>query len=182
MLLVQEFLLTNSLQNLIDKHGVYSSLSNDKTKISLNYSQIESNCYDALANQCRGLILRKLDGSTFDDNKSKTVGQTIVIDYPFDRFLNYEQNKNFNFNEKCKFYKKLDGSLIILYYDVIINKWFVATRSVSEANVIFNGHYTFKQLFELALREQYNLNYDDFTKIAQEICHPFRMAYELCYY
>lgn len=163
MLLVQEYLLKHSLTDLNLNHGVSYGISDDY-KIILNYSQIESSEHDQLANQCRGLILRKKDRSSFNKELSDVVGETEIVAYPFDRFFNHGMGAaKIDFNNILKVYEKLDGTLIILSYDNFQNKWHTATRAVAEGNVS-NGTFTFRKLFELALKESYKLTFDDFTK------------------
>src|SRR3990167_8417016 len=87
MLHVQEYLKTKSLNQLEEEHGVGASFDKDKTKFSLNYSQINSRSTDSLANQCRGLILRWKDHSIALDNLD-FVGETEVVAYPMNRFFN----------------------------------------------------------------------------------------------
>ncbi len=65
MLLVQKYLETHSFANLAAEHGVYASFSKSGHKFSLNYDQIEAKESDPLAQECRGLILSALDGTSY---------------------------------------------------------------------------------------------------------------------
>lgn len=56
------------------------------------------------------------------------------------------------------------NSLCIVYYDLFTNKWCVATRSVPEADLTMdNGLFTFRTLFEKALKETNGLSFEEFT-------------------
>jgi hypothetical protein len=60
--------------------------------------------------------------------------------------------------------EKLDGTLCIVYHDSVIGKWCVATRAVPEADLIMdNGLFTFRTLFEKAIKETCSLEFDEFT-------------------
>lgn len=163
-ILTQDYLLNHSLSDLETEHAVFASPSKCKTKISLNYDQISANENDPIAKECRGLILR-IDPSCIDD-KTKNVGQTQIVAFPFTRFFNHGQGcaANVDFNS-ISVTEKLDGTLIILYFDHLTDCWHTATRSVPEANIEITGFsYTFRTLFEKALRDSLNLSFDEFTK------------------
>lgn len=141
MLLVQNYLRNNkSLTDLKVEHGVKSFVENKK--ISLTYDQIEAKDSDPLAQQCRGLILRE---QTYD-----------IVACPMFRFFNYEQTSllpDIDWSTAV-FEDKLDGTLIITYFDELQNKWCVATRSRPEANVkIEGGTLTFSDLVDVAAKE-----------------------------
>jgi len=175
MLLVQEYLLTHSFEDLIRDHGVYASFSKSGHKFSLNYDQIEAKESDLLAQECRGLILTtgKIISGEVDENgkpdRSKIVpGPTSILAFPMKRFFNHGQGSAAEINwsdPNLSVLEKLDGTLCIVYYDNIINSWCTATRSVPEADVLLdNGLYTFRTLFEKALKETAQLDFDNFTK------------------
>lgn len=179
MLLVQEYLLDHSLGDLAKDHGVYASFSKSGHKASFNYDMIEAKESDPLACQCRGLILSAKDGRSFLDQSIRVnskdsydnviMGETLVLARSFDRFFNYGQGfaANIDFNSPgLKIYEKLDGSLIIFYYDRFAEQWNAATRAVPEADLLMdNKIYTFRGLFEKALKNTSGLNFDDFCKI-----------------
>jgi hypothetical protein len=159
MLLVQEYLKTKSFGDLAKEHGVYASFSKSGHKWSLNYDQLESKENDPLAQECRGLILSRLDGKIIAQNPTYddvSPGKTLVLAHPMKRFFNYGQGSAYvDWNDpKLSVLEKLDGTLCIVYWDPIISEWCVATRSVPEADLLMdNGLYTFRQLFEKALQE-----------------------------
>jgi hypothetical protein len=154
--LVQDYLRTRVLAELARDHGVYASFSKDRRKMSLNYDQIEAKESDALARQCRGLILGRADGSPFDTAEAP-VGPTAVLARPFDRFFNHGQHgvdaSALLGREGTRVYEKLDGTLCIVYFDR--DRWAVATRSVPDADVPINGfgELTFRKLFDKTLDE-----------------------------
>lgn len=165
-LLVQQFLLNNSLAQLKAEHGV--NFRRDGNKMSLNYDQIESRESDPLAKQCRGLILafdtEKLDMDNFENI---VIGETVVLARPFDRFFNYGQeaaaNINFDKEKDVCYWEKLDGSCIIFYWDPYKNMWCSATRGMPEANLPIDGfaEYTFTSLFQKAVNDTTGTSYQD---------------------
>src|SRR5687767_7139789 len=120
--LVQTYLLNKTLNSLHEEHGIDVSISKTRPyKFSLNYSQIDSKEGDVLANQCRGLIVRTVDGSPA---KMDAPLETTILARPFDRFLNYGQGfaAEINWNN-CHALEKVDGTLCIWYFDDIANDW-----------------------------------------------------------
>lgn len=177
MLLVQQFLETHTFEDLQRLHGVYASFSKSGHKFSLNYDQIEAKESDPLAQECRGLILscdhgQSLLPSGFLGPKPSyshiCPGKTKILAFPMKRFFNYGQGAAANINwadKSISVLEKLDGTLCIVYFDTITDKWCVATRSVPEADLIMdNGIFTFRTLFEKALKETSGISFDLFTK------------------
>lgn len=176
-LLVQEYLETHTLGDLARDHGVYASFSKSGYKFSLNYDQIEAKEADPLSQQCRGLILATPDGQPVPgvqtpegklDRTGTVIGKTIVLAYPMNRFFNYGQGVAADINwsdPNLAVLEKLDGTLCIVYFDTFSCKWCVATRSVPEADLLMdNGIYTFRTLFEKALRDTTGYEFDIFTR------------------
>lgn len=176
MLLVQEFLKNKSFGDLAKEHGVYATFSKSGHKFSLNYDQIEAKESDLLSQECRGLILSLDDGTPICGEKTSDgkinrdniiPGSTKVIAYPMKRFFNYGQGAAaiINWNDpEISILEKMDGTLTILYFDPFTKQWCVATRSVPEADVqIDGGHYTFRTLFEKALKDTTQLSFEEFT-------------------
>ena len=100
MLLVQQYLETHTLGDLVRDHGVYASFSKSGHKFSLNYDQIEAKESDPLAQECRGLILSLTDGQHIvgvTDASGRTnrdhvvLGPTKILAYPMNRFFNHGQ-------------------------------------------------------------------------------------------
>lgn len=177
MLLVQEYLKTNTFGNLAKEHGVYASFSKTGHKFSLNYDQIEARESDPLAQECRGLVLALQDGrpvlgELMPDGKlsrdNVEPGETVILAYPMKRFFNHGQGcaAEINWSDyNLAVLEKMDGTLCIVYFDGFTDKWCCATRSVPEADLIMdNGIFTFRTLFEKALFDTCGLSFDEFTK------------------
>ncbi|MEK6833217.1 MAG: RNA ligase [Nanoarchaeota archaeon] len=133
MLNIQKFIRENSLQEAIDKWNL--KIYEEDGLIQLNYHLINSPKGIPEVDECRGLILRK---DTFD-----------IVVYPFHRFYNYGEGPAAKVNlNTAKLQEKADGSMIILYFNPITNKWNAATRGRIFADGpvgIFNK--TFNELF-----------------------------------
>src|SRR5271166_895148 len=177
MLMVQKYLETHSFGDLVRDHGVYASFSKSGHKFSLNYDQIEAKEADPLSQECRGLVLAKLDGSSMLPSSGEksphpdySPGFTQVLAFPMKRFFNYGQGSAaaIDWNDpKLTVLEKMDGTLCIVYYDPIIEQWCVATRSVPEADLLMdNGLFTFRTLFEKALYDTTGgLPFEQFTAL-----------------
>jgi hypothetical protein len=175
MLLVQKYLETKSFAQLAIDHGVYASFSKSGHKFSLNYDQLEAKESDSLAQECRGLILARVNGtSMLSEAKSSegrlrydhiTPGKTKIIAFPMKRFFNHGQGSASNINwNNFKVLEKLDGTLSIVYFDTITSKWCVATRSVPDADITIDaGNYTFRTLFEKAVNDTLKISFDEFS-------------------
>lgn len=191
MLLVQTYLKDHSFEDLANTFGVYASFSKSGHKFSLNYDQLESKESDLLAQQCRGLILSAVDGKSYlpqsiEINERRTYdlvvpGATRVLAYPMNRFFNYGQGSAADVDwadPKLAILEKLDGTLTIVYYDMFADEWCVATRSVPEADIIIDsGFYTFRSLFEKALKDTNGMSFEDFTeRLDREITYCFELT------
>lgn len=153
MMLVQQYLQTHSLDDLARDHGVYARVA--AHKFSLNYDQIEARDSDPIAQECRGLVLSAADDRTV--SLSEIVGDTKVLARTMRRFFNYGQEAaaNVDFDHAdTRIYEKLDGTLCIVYFDAVMAKWCVATRSVPNADLPIDGfgQRTFTDLFWIALQ------------------------------
>lgn len=133
---VQEYLRGGgTLESLLDEHAVHSRPHNGK--VSFLYDQIAAKTDNPLANQCRGLILRE--------------GSWDVVAYPFDRFFNHGQGCAAAVDwATARFEEKLDGSLVIAYFDDAAGRWFGATRQMCEAQGNVDGVGTFAALIDKA--------------------------------
>lgn len=140
-----DYLKNHTFNDLKEAYNIKINVNEGKTKVSLNYDQVFSPKFDDIVGECRGLVLRPQNKELLlnENWDNLIVGDVKVLARPMLRFYNWEEyeNKNaikINLN-KCKAYEKLDGTCIIFYYDDLINRWCVATRSLSEANcVIYN--------------------------------------------
>ena len=193
MLLVQEFLQNHSFKELQEQHGVYASFSKSGHKFSLNYDQIEAKEADPLAQECRGLVLACEDGhSLIEARQAQTPGvefdrfticpgKTKILAFPMKRFFNHGQGccAPINWNDpKLAVLEKLDGTLCIVYYDPFTKQWCVATRSVPEADLLMdNGIFTFRTLFEKALKETTILTFEQFSeKLDTDLTYCFELT------
>lgn len=191
MLLVQEFLKTKSFGDLAREHGVYASFAKSGYKWSMNYDQIEARESDSLAQECRGLVLSSMDGSSFVPQAKEVngrlnyddiiPGETTVLAFPMKRFFNFGQGSaaTIDWNDpNVSVMEKLDGTLIIVYFDKFKNDWCVATRSVSEADLPMDGgKFTFRTLFEKSLKDTCGLEFSEFTSwINRNITYCFELT------
>lgn len=191
-LLIQEYLQTKSFKQLKDDHGVTPSFSNDCTKFSLNYSQIDSVNSEKISQQCRGIILSNPNGIPFVPNIINnrasfdhiTPGDTIVLSYGMNRFFNYGQEEANIVNwkdPKLAILEKLDGTCVFVYFDIHKNEWHVGTRSCPEADIFLdNGIFTFSSLFKKTVNDSMNMSFDEFTSHLDkgityvfELCSPY---------
>jgi hypothetical protein len=182
--LVVEYLRTHSTTDLMRDHGVKVSIGSRGYKASLNYDQIAAKESDSLANECRALVLATHDGRPWPEEGP--VGSTIVLARAFDRFFNHGtgQAHPIDFDHpETRVFEKLDGTLILVYWDRFAEAWCVATRSVPDADKPLNGmalsgegEWTFRSLFEMALRDAYGLSFDELTATLSPWC---TYAYEL---
>lgn len=166
--LVIDYLRTHSFQELENDHGVVARLSNDRSKASLNYDQILTKNGDKLAGECRGLVVR-VQVPTSDDWKNHIPSHISLIARPMDRFYNHgDVNVVFDWDDVDRIvFEKLDGTMIVMYWDDVKEQWCAGTRSVCEADLpicsdhLQIGNMTFSQLFFKTLREVW---YDDATR------------------
>lgn len=159
LLPVQEFLLTRSVRDLFTVHGVGVSPDASGRVVSVSYDQIAAKKTDPLVLECRGLVLRLLDG-VFD--LDRPLGATEILARPLKRFFNHgeggpEHQVDLT-NPAVSYETKEDGTYIILYYDPYdargAGRWHVATRSVPRGDQKasrLGGDITFRDLFLRAL-------------------------------
>lgn len=162
--LVLDYLSDHSLGELEIEHGVKARPSKCFSKVSLNYDQLNVDDTNPLAKQCRGLIIRPgWDPSLVSADTylyfEHSADKLDVVAWPLTRFFNEGDPAADEIDWKsATIYEKLDGTMCILYYDDVARRWFVATRSMPEAdleimtNSVGMGH-TFSSLFELAAEQ-----------------------------
>ena len=161
--LVKDYLRNHTFQQLEDEHGVYARFSADESKASLNYDTILTKSGDTIAEQCRGLIIRptQFKKRVFGERwRDAVVGEVDVLAWPLVRFYNHGDPAATDIDwshPSLRVYEKLDGTMIVLYWDPLHGEWHAGTRSVPEADLpIQVGHMeigdtTFSQLFWKAL-------------------------------
>ncbi len=130
--LVIPFLRSHSFADLYAKHAVRVSIGTRPHKASLNYDQIAAREDDALACQCRGLVISTRGGSPLPSEGP--VGDVVVLARSFDRFFNLGQQhaaKVDPSHDGTRVFEKLDGTLVIVYWDPHMGEWCAATRAVA---------------------------------------------------
>jgi hypothetical protein len=164
--LVIEYLRTKSFQQLEDEHGVCARPNSTFDKFSLNYDQILVKNGDPVAEQCRGMVVRPHLSPQFwlacSDWKSVPVGACDVLAWPMNRFYNHGDAAGADVDWSdpgLRVYEKLDGTMMVVYWDPLQGRWHAGTRSVPEADLPIRvghmeiGDMTFSELFFKALRE-----------------------------
>lgn len=156
------YLKDHSFQDLEDNFGICSRVNAVGDKVSLNYDQILSKPGDPVVAQCRGLVIRPRNFSFLKtpDWKTEIVGEADVLARPMDRFYNRGDFNAADVNwsdPELRVYEKLDGTMILLYWDPLHQRWHAGTRSVSEADLPIQkdhlsiGDMTFSELFWYSL-------------------------------
>ena len=138
-LLVQEYLRAGGTrESLLTDHGVHMKQPRNG-KVSFIYDQLEAKDDDPIAQECRGLILRE--------------GSWDIVAFPFRRFFNHGQGAAARIDwDSAQFEEKLDGTLLIVYFDHELGEWHCATRSACEAHLKYNG-FAFRELADMAARD-----------------------------
>lgn len=162
--------MTHSFQQLEDDHGVCARMcARMNHKFSLNYDQILVKNGDSVAEECRGMVIRANDldicPSAGDAWKDVVVGEVDIIAWPMNRFYNHGQDCGATVDwsdSNLRVYEKLDGTMIVMYWDEHYKQWLTGTRSVPEADLpickdhISIGNTTFSGLFWTALEKTYD--------------------------
>lgn len=115
----------------VKRHTVYPNL------FLLSYDFLNSPLSEKVVQQCRGIIL--------DEDKNWS-----IISYPFDKFFNYGEPNAATIDwSTAKVYEKLDGSLVVLYFNNYSSKWEVSTSGTPDAEGVIKSYksLTFNKLF-----------------------------------
>jgi hypothetical protein len=163
---LRDFLLCNSFKDLYEMYGVAARPSKDVSKWSLNYDQIASKPGCPVASVCRGLVIRPKTQVT-DENQ--VVGDFDIVARPMDRFYNDGESCAARIDwPTARVEEKLDGTMILLYWDNVKLEWCVATRSVPEADVSFGDppgspllENTFSNLFWYSLVQTLSVTFPE---------------------
>lgn len=134
MLNVQQFLQTNTLDDLYEQYGVKAKWHSKYPElVLLKYDQIKSPKSHPIVRECRGLILNSIDWS--------------VVSRPLDRFYNLSESCADRLDPASTVaYEKLDGSLMCLYY--WDGAWQVQTSGTPDASGLVSGtDISFAELF-----------------------------------
>lgn len=163
--LVVEFLKNHSLQELERMHGVCARASADGSKYGLNYDMLLSKPGDQLAGECRGMVIRPL--VRISAGSEAPVGDVEVVAWPMSRFYNHGDPNAATVDwsdPNLDVFEKLDGTMIVMYWDAVPQVWHAGTRSVPEADLpickehVEIGNKTFSQLFWDAMRSTFEAN------------------------
>ena len=172
---VQLFLETRTFGELDSEWGINARVSTDGHKFSLNYDMISWTPGHKPSEQCRGLVLGlelAHGGAKVPHVKNKPdpnfcPGKTVIYAYPMDKFYNSEEGHAYKIDWESQIIveDKLDGTLAILYWDGVLAKWCMSTRSVPDADLPIDGwpDMTFRTLFDDAVLETTCLSMKDFT-------------------
>lgn len=152
--LVIDYLKTHTLKQLTDEFSVRSSMSRDLKRIVLNYSS-DAPKGVKLTDECRGIVI-SIDNEnlTEDELRNNILKDVRLLARPMVRFYNngaYEDAYVAKIDwSTARAFEKLDGTMIIVYYDEQSSTWRCSTRNNPDANQEVNG-YTFKKykFFEL---------------------------------
>lgn len=155
---VVEYLQNHSFSQLEKEYNVLSYLSQNRTKVSLDYDQFSARGGISLIGECRGLVLG-LSAPSSKDWKAQIPAKLTVLAWPMNRFYNQEEGfaAPINWNDPAlRVFEKLDGTMILMYFDSHQNKWCAGTRKVCEGDILIKGYdLTFSQLFFQTLQESW---------------------------
>lgn len=175
-LLVKAYLRDHTFRELEEEHGVMARPNASFDKFALNYNQLLIKNGDLLAEQCRGTVIRvspTLTKKMLRDVerqvdvpltrwRDRVVGDVEVLAWPMDRFYNLGDvaGADVDWNDHgLRVYEKLDGTMIVVYWDPLQQRWHAGTRSVPEADLPIRndhmeiGNMTFSELFFTALQK-----------------------------
>jgi hypothetical protein len=147
---VQTYLETHTFAELTEEFGIKCVFHDTLPYVKLNYDQIESPKMHPIVMECRGLCL--------DTRTNQIMGKA------FTRFFNYgealEITGKFKWDGKISTYEKVDGSLMVMFFDPINFQWMVTTRgSFAEANIT-EGAPVWSELFFDTLKKIVGSNLD----------------------
>lgn len=150
------------LSFLQEEYKIKAVPSEDGRLVSLKYDQLESPMDVPVVCQCRGMVV---------DVKSKT-----VLAWPYDKFWNLGEGRAASVDwSTARVQEKLDGSLLILYWDPTLGEWAVASSGHPTAGGRFGKSetQTFRQAFwDIWSDEGYILPYptDQGSTFMFELC------------
>lgn len=158
-----------SLVLYLKKHGLEKTLKDFKLKareyphkVLIKYDQIESNMALEEVQEARGIVLER------DTWK--------VMCYSFKKFFNSAEGHAAKIDwDTAHILEKLDGSLIQVYWDWVLGKWFAATTGTAEGEGEVNNKLglIFNDLFWKTVEEKYNFNKKNLVK---GYCYAFELT------
>lgn len=139
------------IQTYLREHGLEKTVLDFKLKVReyphkilLKYDQIESDMKIPEVQECRGLVLRK--------------GTWEVMSISFGKFFNSAEGAAAKIDwESARILEKMDGSMIQVYYDELLQKWFAGTTGTAEGEAEVNNKLgtSFNQLFWDTIAQKY---------------------------
>jgi hypothetical protein len=145
-----------AIQNYLTKHGLEKTIKDFSLKtreyehkILIKYDQLVSPTLMALPEMqdCRGIILEK--------------GTWKVMSLAFRKFFNSEEGNAAKIDwDTAHVLEKLDGTMIQVYWDWHLNKWFAGTTGTAEGEGEVNNKNgtTFNDLFWDTVNNKYTFN------------------------
>lgn len=155
---VRDYLRKNSLAQLRKRHGVRYTIKGHL--VTLAYDQFEAKRTNRIANNCRGAVIARADGSV-SINENEPFGELQLLAFPLIRFFNYGEVNDYTLTP-MQVTEKFDGTCIVFYFDPIANMWQVATRNCPDASIMAQGFFengeqvsqrSFRNLFEYSISE-----------------------------
>jgi hypothetical protein len=116
---IAQFIKDHGLAALTEQFGI--TVGDYPDYVVLNYSQIDSPKHNPMVDECRALIL---DRHTLQP-----------LARGFDRFYNHgedQRSKEFPFTQAIAL-EKVDGSLILIWWNPYLNRWNASTRKMAHA-------------------------------------------------
>jgi RNA ligase len=114
------------LEHLQDHYRIKATRSECGRLVSLKYNQLESPMHEALVAQCRGMVVDTATGA--------------VLAWPYDKFWNYGEPLADAIDwSTATVQEKLDGSLMIVYFDPANGEWRVASSGHPTAGGMFDA-------------------------------------------
>jgi hypothetical protein len=163
MLAIQKYLKENGLEKTVADFKLI--MRHYGHKVLLKYNQIESDFSKEEVRDCRGLIL---ENNTWN-----------VMSLAFRKFFNAEEGHAAKIDWfTAKILEKIDGSLIQVYWDWVVEKWCVGTTGTAEGEGDVNGgSRTFADLFWMAAGLSAKEGIDYFSaKLAKGACYVFELT------
>lgn len=149
MLNLVKFIKENAnWESLLQEKPYCITIKRKDDYIIFNYQQTESDFNIELVQECRGIILKD---RTFE-----------VMCYPFKKFFNYNEFLADEIDwESARYFEKVDGSIVKLWFD---NIWHLSTMAQIDASEAFlrDRKTSFKELFDNCFTgnyEELNKNY-----------------------
>lgn len=151
-MLILDYLKTHSLQELREEHGVKYNVRGHL--VTLAYDQFEASMSNPIACMCRGMVITDNSFANAPIPDDMPLVNARILAFPFVRFFNYGQGDLIFKPEKV--YEKLDGSMIVMYYDDREDCWQFGTRNVPDgSNTANGGQISFRDLVLRAAANHY---------------------------